>query len=113
MHNAGDVPTMTSWNDLVERARAAEHAGALDEALAAYEAAFKRLSPTESPLQAAELMRCIGTLQRLRGELDLAREACEASLAIADAANLQPQTAAALNGLAVIAQAHGEADEAE
>jgi putative nucleotidyltransferase with HDIG domain len=110
MHN---MSTTTSWNDLVERARAAEHAGALDEALAAYEAAFQSLSPTDSPAQAAELMRCIGTVQRQRGELDLAHEACDASLAIADAAGLQPETAFALNGLAVIAQARGNADEAE
>ncbi len=110
-----DVAGMTSrsWLELVEEARAAESAGELELALHEYEAAFRELSTEHSPAESAELMRCIAVLHMQRGALDLAAEAYETSLAIADASGLQQHTTAALIGLAQVAQTRGDIDGAE
>ena len=104
---------MNEWNELMERARIAENAGALDVALQTYEAALQLLPELQSPARASELMRSIGALHKRRGDLDLATEAFETSLAIADAAHLQEQVAAALNCSAALAQARGKTEQAE
>ncbi len=97
----------------IEQARAAERVGAFDEALAWYEAAYQRLPLEGSAASAAELLRWIGTLHRQRGHIDLAAQAYDSSLAIAQASDLHAHVASALNCQAIVAQHRGQVPEAE
>lgn len=103
----------TRLDDLVEAARAAERAGAWDESLARYEQAFGRLAREGTAARAAELLRWIGTVHCERGDLELADELCEASLAVAEASGAREHVAAALNCLAIVEQRAGRLGEAE
>ena len=107
---AGEARTLES---LIEEGRAAERAGAWDEALRAYEAAFASLEPGHGAECAADLLRWIGTVFRNRGELEIATEHYEASLAVAEAASATHQLASALNCLAIVCQFRAAIDEAE
>lgn len=95
---------------LIESGREAQRAGAWDEALVHYEAAFSRLTAEGNAACATELLRWIGTVYRERGSLELAGEAYEASLAIAEANGLGRQVAAALNALASVEHLRGDFD---
>jgi putative nucleotidyltransferase with HDIG domain len=97
----------------IERARAAERIGALDDALYWFERAFCRLPLEGSAASAAELLRWIGTLHRQRGHLDLATEAYDASLTIAELNTLRQHVASAFNCQAIVAQHRGQVGEAE
>src|SRR5690606_19276554 len=103
----------TRLDDLVEAARAAERAGAWDESLARYEQAFGRLAREGTAARAAELLRWIGTVHCERGDLEVAGELCEASLAVAEASGAREHVAAALNCLAIVEQRAGRLGEAE
>ena len=107
---------VTSFAALVERAREAERHGEWDRARQAYESALSALSTVpaaERAVRAAELFRWIGTLFRNRGELEVAAEQYETSLAVAEADGATHAIASALNCLAIIAQFRGSVDEAE
>jgi putative nucleotidyltransferase with HDIG domain len=96
----------------IELAREAARSGALDEALRLYEAAFARLPVEGDAVDAASLLRWIGTVHRQRGDLDAATDAYEASLAVAEAANLPADMASALNVLGIVAQFRAAVDDA-
>jgi putative nucleotidyltransferase with HDIG domain len=98
---------------LIERGRAAERAGAWEDARQAFDAAFMRLRPEHGAERAAELLRWIGTVFRNRGDLENATELYEASLAVAEAADLAYHVASALNCLAIVAQFRARVDEAD
>lgn len=97
---------------LIQLAKEAECAGAWDEALAHYEAAFARLSHEGSAAEAAALLRWIATVHRERGDLELAEELYEASLAVAESSGLVADMARALVGLAAVEQIRGDLDRA-
>lgn len=99
--------------DLVEAAQAAERAGAWDQSLAYYEQAFGRLTREGDAARAAELLRWIATVHRERGDLELAGELCEASLAVAEASGAREHVAAALNCLATVELLAGRVEVAE
>lgn len=99
---------MTS-QDAVAAARAAERSGAWDDALARFEEAFTLLIAQGAGAEEfANLMRWVGTVHRQRGELERAAEAYEASLAIAEQADLPLATASVLNCIGIIAQYRGD-----
>jgi putative nucleotidyltransferase with HDIG domain len=98
---------------LIEDARAAEKSGEWDHAVACYEAALSCVTREGDARRAAELVRWIGTVWRERGEAELALEAYELSLAIAEANELHDQLASGYNCVAVVKQFAGEPDEAE
>lgn len=97
----------------VESARRAERAGAWDDALEHYEAAFRRLPHEGDAAGAAELLRWIGHIHRQRGDGELAEETYRASLAVARAADCRDHIAEALNSLAIVAQFGGDPGRAE
>jgi putative nucleotidyltransferase with HDIG domain len=98
---------------LIEQGRAAERAGAWDDAHRAYDAAFVRLRPEHGAERAVELLRWIGTVFRNRGELENATELYEASLAVAELNDFPYHVASALNCLAIVSQFRANIDEAE
>ncbi|MDP9348917.1 MAG: tetratricopeptide repeat protein, partial [Gemmatimonadota bacterium] len=98
---------------LIESAHAAVRAGALDEALAHYQAAYCRLPAEGDAASAAELLRWTGTTHRLRNDLETAGELYEASLAVAEAAGLRDQVAQGLNCLGIVEQLRGQLPQAE
>lgn len=103
-----------TFRSRVEAAREAERSGARDDALMHYEAAFRLLASAEDAAgEAANLFRWIGTVHRQRGDLECAEEAYEASLAIAEAAELPLQVASVLNCLGIVAQYRGDLSGAE
>lgn len=106
-------PPEAGLTALIESAREAARSGALDEALARYEAAFARLPAEGDAGDAASLLRWIGTVHRQRGDLEAATEAYEASLAIAEAAELPSEMASALNVLGIVAQFRAAVDDAK
>jgi putative nucleotidyltransferase with HDIG domain len=97
---------------LIAQAKAYERAGEWDRALADYEQAFARLTAEGDAVQGADLLRWIGTVRRERGDLELATEAYETSLRIAEANDLRPQVAAAWNCLGIVEHLRGEIDRA-
>jgi putative nucleotidyltransferase with HDIG domain len=102
------------FRDRIVAARDAERAGTWDEALLHYEAAFLSLvSADDAASDAASLFRWIGTVHRQRGDLELAGEAYEAGLAIAEAAGASLQIASALNCIGILAQIRGDLNAAE
>lgn len=99
---------MTS-QDAVTAAREAERGGAWDDALARFEEAFAMLIAQDAGAEDfANLMRWIGTVHRQRGELERADEAYDASLAIAEQADLPLATASVLNCIGIVAQYRGD-----
>lgn len=100
-------------NELIESAKTFERAGAWDEALARYERALRCLPREGDAASAADVLRWIGTVHRERGELQLASEAYETSLVIAELNALPRQTAAVLNCLGIVEHRRGNVDLAE
>ena len=97
----------------VSAARAAERAGEWEAALTHYESAFASLIAGGSAGDAADLLRWMGSVHRVRDDAERALEAYEASLAIAECAGLPVQIASALNCLGVLVQFQGQSDLAE
>ncbi|HET9984162.1 MAG TPA: HD domain-containing phosphohydrolase [Longimicrobiales bacterium] len=104
---------MTDLTSRIEDAKAAERAGAWDEALAAYFCALEAARELGAHATVVDLLRWIGTVHRERGELDRADSFYRESLDEAGAAGAAAQVAAALNCLALVAQIRGDVDEAE
>lgn len=101
-----------SLADWIAAGEKAERAADFEEALTAYESAFRLLGKEGSAVHAAELFRWIGRVRRYRGELELALEAYETSRAIAEAASEIGHVASAINCQAIIAQLRGNMEEA-
>lgn len=100
-------------DELIASARDLERAGAWDQALARYEEALVRLPRDGTAARAAELLRWIGTVHRQRGELELAGEAYEVSLTVAELNALDYHHAAVLNCLGAVEYQRGDVDRAE
>lgn len=104
-------PREPAWN--IDRAKRAERAGDMDGALASYEAALASLREGRQGTIAVDILRWIGTVRRMREEQDLAEEAYQASLAVAEALGDRARVAAALNCIGILAQSAGDLDVAE
>jgi putative nucleotidyltransferase with HDIG domain len=98
---------------LIESARAAERAGAWDEALAHYQTALSVLPPEGDRGTAAQLLRWSGTAHRVRGDLDEAVELYQASLVVAETSGLREHVAAGVNCLGIVEQLRGQLPQAE
>lgn len=98
---------------LIQSAQECERVGAWDQALSFYEQAFAHLPSGGCASRAAELLRWIGTVHRERGELELAEESYEASLAIAELNALGTHVAAGLNCLGIMEHRRGRVHQAE
>ena len=99
---------------LLEEARQAEACGDWDGALARYSRAYRMLpSSGGDAALAAEILRASGVVHWQRGDGELAEEHYDACLAIAEAAGLEGLRARALNGMAVLQQFRGHADDAK
>jgi putative nucleotidyltransferase with HDIG domain len=98
--------------ELLERARDAERSGEWDLALDRYESALTLAARRGDAAACADVLRWIGSVHRMRGDLELAEEIYEASRASAELNVLLPQLAAAYIGLATVAQLRGQLDPA-
>jgi putative nucleotidyltransferase with HDIG domain len=98
---------------LIDSARAAEQAGAFDDALAGYRSAVERIHAGEHAELGPQVLRWIGRVHFERGEHDQAHTAFEASLVNAQALGRRQDAAGALNGMAVVEQFRGRLDVAE
>ncbi|MEM7417939.1 MAG: HD domain-containing phosphohydrolase [Gemmatimonadota bacterium] len=99
-------------HDFVERARAEERAGRLDEALECYEAALYRLRGAPNAAAASALMRWVGRLHELKGDLDAAADTYEAAQAVAVASTSLPDVAHVLNCRGILEFRRGRLDVA-
>jgi putative nucleotidyltransferase with HDIG domain len=99
--------------NVIENAQRAERAGSWDIALALYQQAIAEVRAHEDTTKLAELLRWIGRVHRLRGDLEMAEHAYKESLLVAEKAGRADQIASALNVLAVVQQAYGRVDDAE
>ena len=98
---------------LLEAARSADREGRWADALGLYEEGFRIATERRDVESIVSILRWIGTLHRERGELELAGEAYDASLAIAEANGMTAQVASVLNVLAGLEQYAGDPDRAE
>lgn len=99
--------------DLIRAAKEFERAGRWDDALACYERTLSHLPHYGTASDAADVLRWIGTVHRERGELELAAEVYEVSLAVAELNSLERQIASALNCLGAIEHQRGQIEAAE
>lgn len=99
--------------ELIEDAQRAERSGSWDQALHLYQAALEEARKADEHVRVAELLRWIGRVHRLRGNLEPAAHAYRESLAVAVTHGLTVHIASALNVLGVVEQAHGNVDAAE
>ena len=97
---------------LVERAVEAERSGEWAVALERYAAAFRRLTTDGDASSAADIMRATGVVHWQRGDGELAEEHFEASIAIAECAELHGLRARALNCMAILEQFRGRIERA-
>jgi putative nucleotidyltransferase with HDIG domain len=100
-------------NQLIDQARAAESNGERDRALELYEEAFRQQTRAGHGAGIADLLRWMSTIRRDQGDLVVAEELAEASLAVALARAEAPAAAAAENCLGIIAQFRGRLADAE
>ncbi len=97
----------------IENAQRAERAGSWDIALNQYQEAIAEVREQGDLVRLAELLRWVGRVYRLRGDLEMAEHAYRESLTVAEASGRADQIASALNVLAMVQQAYGHVDEAE
>jgi putative nucleotidyltransferase with HDIG domain len=99
--------------ELIEAAQEAERSGAWNRALELYQSVLDDATEQADAARAAEVLRWIGRVYRLRGDLELAETAYRQSLTVAEASGLTLHIASALNVLAMVDQLHGDVDAAE
>lgn len=99
--------------EIIDSAQRAERAGNWDMALALYQQALDAVRELDDQVKLAELLRWIGRVHRLRGDLEMAETAYRESLGAAELSGRADQIASGLNVLAVVQQAYGHVDEAE
>ena len=97
----------------IEAAQKAERSGDWTQALELYQEAVGEATEARDVVRVAELLRWIGRVHRLRGDLELAEVSYRESLAIAEEHGLTVHIASALNVLAMVEQLHGNVDAAE
>jgi putative nucleotidyltransferase with HDIG domain len=97
----------------IEAAQQAERTGSWNQALELYKQAAAEADEQGDVVRVAELMRWIGRVHRLRGDLQLAELAYRESLRVAEENDLTVHIASALNVLAMVEQLHGNVDAAE
>lgn len=97
----------------IETAQRAERTGNWDLALELYQRAVNETRAIDDQIKLAELLRWIGRVYRLRGDLEAAEQAYRESLSVAKATGDAEQIASGLNVLAMVRQAYGHVDEAE
>lgn len=107
MRERASVAEPTPMEGLLEQARAAERSGEWQVALDRYADAFRRLTEDGDAGAAADILRATGVVHWQRGDWELAEEHYEASLAIAECADLQLLRARALNSMAILEQFRG------
>lgn len=100
-------------DESIAAAQVAERTGAWNQALELYQRALADATKDCNPVRIAELLRWIGRVHRLRGDLELAAESYRESLAVAEDNQLTVHIASALNVLAMVEQLYGRVDEAE
>ena len=98
---------------VIETAQRAERTGNWDLALELYQRAVDEVRTSKEQIKLAELLRWIGRVHRLRGDLEAAEQAYRESLQVAKATGDAEQIASGLNVLAMVRQAYGHVDEAE
>jgi putative nucleotidyltransferase with HDIG domain len=98
---------------IIESAQSAERTGTWDVALELYQQALDTVRERQDNVKLAELMRWVGRVHRLRGDLEMAETAYRESLQAAEISGRADLIASALNVLAVVQQAYGNVDEAE
>ncbi|MCI0437493.1 MAG: tetratricopeptide repeat protein [Gemmatimonadetes bacterium] len=98
---------------VIERARAAEHAGRTTEARLHFERAFSMMRTEASAGRAASILRWIGSTHRAEGNGAAARDCFRASLAVARAKRDRRDQAHALNWLGIVNQDRGRLDAAD
>jgi putative nucleotidyltransferase with HDIG domain len=99
--------------ELIEAAQEAERTGSWNRALELYQQALDDATLRSDAVRAAEVLRWIGRVYRLRGDLELAESAYRQSLTVAEDNGLTLHIASALNVLAMVDQLHGNVDAAE
>lgn len=99
--------------ELIEAAQEAERSGSWSRALELYQFALEDATEHADAVRVADVLRWIGRVYRLRGDLELAETAYRQSLTVAEANGLTFQIASALNVLAMVDQLHGLVDIAE
>ena len=97
----------------LQSAAEAHSAGRWDEALSHYESALQRAARSGDPALTADVLRRVGTVHTERGDLEVAAEIFEASLAIADACGFRDRVAFAEICLATVEQRSGRLGAAE
>jgi putative nucleotidyltransferase with HDIG domain len=107
-----DTAARQAQDALFEAAKAAQEDGRWEEALSGYEALLRRLPISEGECS-VEVLRRIGAVHYLRGDLELANEVLEASCAAAQAHGALRHLASGLNFAATVHQAAGRLAEAE
>jgi putative nucleotidyltransferase with HDIG domain len=100
-------------SDILEGALEAWSGGQWDEALTHYEQAIPVAARQAGAAEVANIFRSIGNLHRERGALELASEAYEVSLAIAEANQLAVAALSARMGLAAVEYHRGALEAAE
>jgi putative nucleotidyltransferase with HDIG domain len=99
--------------ELIEAAQEAERSGSWNRAIELYQGALDEATSRSDAVRAAEVLRWIGRVYRLRGDLELAEAAYRQSLTVAEDNGLTLHIASALNVLAMVDQLHGNVDAAE
>jgi putative nucleotidyltransferase with HDIG domain len=107
-----DTFAMQTLHALFDAAKAAQESGRWDDALARYEAVLHRLALSDGEWS-VEVLRRIGAVHYLRGDLELANEVLEASCAAARAHGSLRHLASGLNLAATVHQAAGRLAVAE
>lgn len=98
---------------LIEQGREAERTGDWNLALECYESALGRIGREGTAVDAARVIRWIGTVHRERGDMELAAELYDTSLTIAQLHDQQDQIASCLNCIGIIEQFAGRPNEAD
>lgn len=96
---------------LIESGREAQRTGAWDEALAHYESALQLLPEAEAAHR-ADVHKAMALVFQARGDLDRAESSFEESRAVAEAAGLRQQVAAACIGKATVELLRGNLEPA-
>lgn len=97
----------------LEQARTAMLEGRFEDALCLYEAALAQSVRDGTAADATDILRRIGTVHQMRGDLDVAFDVLEVSRAVAELNGLDHLHASALIGLAAVHQYQGELEQAE
>ena len=100
-------------DQIIEEAQLAERNGNWARAIDLYQRAGADAGEHGDQAKRADVLRWLGRVYRLRGDLEMAEGAYRDSLTAAEASGQNDKIASALNVLAVVEQAYGHVAEAE